>query len=556
MLLRWLPCAGAILVGIGCTGEIGPGEDGDGGGGAGSSEAFEPAAPTLHRLTQIQLSNAWLDLFGEPLMVPADLPQDDAQYGFTSIAAASRTISSVEAEEYEKATYEVLDQVWADGARRDALVGCAIDGITNPCVRTFIEDFASRAWRRPVMSDEVDALEALATTVATDLGDASQGLKFALAAVLQSPHFLFRVELGEVDPDSPTKLRYSSWEMASRLSFLLLDAPPDEELRQSAALGELTTAEGVRVQADRLLEDPRSRPALVRFFRDFMQVKELDTLAKNAGAFPQFSATLGPAMRVEMERMFENIVFEESSDFRQIFTTRETYLNEELARVYGIEGITGPDLRPYVFSADANRAGLLTTAGFLAMNSHETQTSPTHRGRFVQINLLCNDIPPPPPGVDTTLPEADPNAPPSTLRQRLDVHRTNPECAGCHARMDPIGFALENYDAIGAYREQDELGLAIDASAKVEGQDVDGGVDLSNLVAQLPEVGACVARRFYEHAGGHLAGEGDESSVEAVVNDFVGSEYDFKALVVALVTNDGYRYATSAVAEAQEGGSR
>ncbi|NUP05162.1 MAG: DUF1592 domain-containing protein [Polyangiaceae bacterium] len=550
MLVRCLPLVLALPIAIGCTGEIGNDEDGGGGVGAGPSEhAFEPAAPTLHRLTQPQLENSWRDLFGEPLAIPADLPQDDVAYGFTSIAAANRTISSVEAEEYEKATYQILDQVWNDAARRDALVGCTFTAIDDPCVRSFLEDFTTRAWRRPVTSSEIDALVGLASTIATDLDDPTQGLKFGVAAVLQSPSFLFRVELGEPDPTSPSSYRYTSWEMASRLSFLLLDGPPDEGLRQAAQAGDLLTKEGVTAQAERLLDDPRTRAPLVRFFRDFMQVRNLDNLKKNVTAFPQFSATLGPAMRVEIERMFENVVFEEEGDFRQVFTTRETYLNEELARVYGIEGITGPDLVPYVFPEDAKRAGLLTTAGFLAMNAHDTQTSPTHRGRFVQINLLCQDIPPPPAGVDTSLPEPDPGAPPTTLRQRLDVHRTDPACAGCHARMDPIGFALEHYDAIGAYRDQDEQGLSIDSATEVGGEPVADGIELAALVAALPEVGACVARRFYEHAGGHLAGDGDDVSVEDLVTNFVDTDYDFKALVVALVTNDGYRYATPSTEE-------
>lgn len=551
MLPRWLPCWLAVPLAIGCTGDIGNPGDGEGGSGAGSSSpaSFEPAAPTLHRLTQPQLANAWLDLFGEPLEIPGDLPQDDVAYGFTSIAAASRSISGVEAEEYETATYRVLDQVWADPARRDALVGCAITSLEDACVQTFVEDFASRAWRRPLDPDELAPLLDLARGVAIDLADPAQGVKFALAAVLQSPSFLFRVEVGEADPERPELLRFTSWEMASRLSFLLTDAPPDDDLLAAAAAGDLTTAAGVAAQAERLVDDPRARPALVRFFRDFMNIGKLQALKKNQASFPQFSATLGPAMQLEIERMFENVVFEEEGDFRQLFTTKETYLNEELARVYGVEGITGPDYRPYVFPDDAPRAGLLTTAGFLAMNAHETQTSPTHRGRFVQINLLCNDIPPPPPGVSTTLPDPEPGAPAQTLREKLDEHRTNPECAGCHARMDPIGFAFEHYDAIGAFRTQDENGLAIDSQTEVEGQPIADALELGALVAGLPQAGACVARRFFEHAGGHLAGEGDEGSVSALVEAFVDGDYDFKELVVALVVNDGYRYASPASAE-------
>jgi hypothetical protein len=540
----------ALFAMAGCVGVLGDAPETEDIDPQGPESTITRAEPTLHRLTRPQLRNAWLDLFGKPLALPADLPADDALYGFSSIYAARSTIAPVDLEKYENATYQVLDQIWADPARRDALVGCAIPSAGDPCVQSFATSFAARAWRRPVSSEEVAPLLTVAQGVATELGDAPQGVKFMLAAVLLSPHFLFRVETGEVNPDllDPGAYRYTSWEMASRLSFLLLDAPPDEELRAAAERGDLVTEEGVRAQAERLLDDPRARVALVRFFRDFMNVGALDSLDKQPDKFPQITATLGASMRVEVERMFEANVFEHEADFRQLFTTRRTYLNEDLARVYGIEGITGPDFVPVTLPDDGKRAGILTTPGFLALNAHKSQTSPTRRGRFVRLNLLCQDIPPPPPGIDTTLPESDPNKP-TTLRQRLDGHRQDSTCASCHQKMDPIGFAFERFDAIGAHRDVDENNLPIDSSSDVDGAHVDGPVDMATLIATLPDVGACVAQRFYEHAGAHLVGKGEKQNVEQLVNDFVASDYTFKEMVIALVTNDGYRYADKPVME-------
>lgn len=522
-----------------CVGIIGDREQGNTYSSTGA--LFVPAEATLHRLTRPQLRNAWLDLFGEPLAPPADLPADDVLYNFSSIAAARGTISPVDAEKYENATYAVLDQVLASAARRDALMGCAPTSVDDPCVRQFIATFTARAWRRPVADAEIDTLHTLAKTIAGQLNDGAQGIKYMLAAVLQSPHFLFRVDIGETGPEDT--YRYSSWEMASRLSFLLLDAPPDEPLRTAAANDELTDPENVRVHAARLLEDPRARTTLVRFFRDFMNLAKLDSLDKLPEKFPQITATLGPSMRVQMERMFEENVFERQGDFRDLFITRDTYMNEDLARVYGIDGITGLEWAPVTLPDDGRRSGILSTPGFLALNAHKSQTSPTHRGRFIRVNLFCQDIPPPPPGINTTLPEPDPTKP-TTLRERLDEHRTNPQCSGCHDRMDPIGFAFESYDAIGAYREVDETGLAIDTKSSVDGNDITGAADMAALVASLPNVGACIARRFYEHAGAHLAGNSDEAAVEILVDDFVARDYSFKQLVMALVTNEGYRLAS------------
>ena len=535
---KWyLPVLLALAAAGGCVGVIGDPE-----GEASGTATTEPALAeaTLHRLTRPQIQNAWRDLLGEPLAMPTDLPADDVLYGFSSISAARSTISPVDAEKYEAATYHVLDQIFADPVRLEAFTGCPAPKVGDACVDGFVGTFTAKAWRRPAAGDEVAALLALGSKVAADLGDPVQGLKFMLAGVLMSPHFLFRVEVGEPGPEA---YRYTSWEMASRLSFLLLDAPPDAELRGAAKSGELVTSGGVRAQATRLLNDPRARVALTRFFRDFMNIGGLDGLDKQPDKFPQMTATLGPSMRIEIERMFEENVFEREGDFRDLFTTRDTHVNEDLARVYGIEGITGPDWTPITLPDDGKRAGILTTPGFLALNAHKTQTSPTRRGRFIRLNLLCQDVPPPPPGIDTTLPDADPTKP-TTLRERLDAHRKDPACAGCHQKMDPIGFTLERYNSIGAYRDMDENNLPIDSASEIDGAPVDGPMDMTALIAALPEVGACVARRFYEHGGAHLAGKGDEPSVDALVADFVGSNYTFKELVLALVTNNGYRYAS------------
>jgi hypothetical protein len=547
---RWLP--GLALLTAACTGNIG-----DTPAGSGPLEEttapFVPAEPTIYRLTQRQLLNAYLDVLGDPLTLPTDLPPDDQLYGFTSIAAGSTTIAPLDAEQYETAAYDVLDQIWADPGRRDTLVGCAPADAADPCVRAFLEAFATRAWRRPVTSAEVDQLLDLAGELAVDLADTAAALRFAAAAVLQSPHFLFRVEIGEPDPQNPAggRLRFTSWEMASRLSFLLTDGPPDEALLDAAARGDLTAVENLTWHAERMLEKPSARPALVRFFRDFMNVGRLDQLDKSADKFPQFSATLGPAMREEIERLFESVVFDELADFRQLFTTRETFVNHELAELYGIA--IAADEESFVkvtLPDDGRRAGLLTSAGFLALNAHKTATSPTHRGRFVRISLLCQDVPPPPPGVDTTIPEFDPSQP-TTLRQRLQAHRDNPQCRSCHERMDPIGFAFEHFDAIGAWRD-DEEGLAIDTSTDLDGQPVSDAAGMGAMIAALPEASECIARRFYQHATAHLDKPGDEAAVKALVDGFVASNYQFKSLVVAMVLNDGFRYATSPGSEGEE----
>jgi hypothetical protein len=548
-----------LLVGLlaptGCIGEIGnQGASGEETDPPPVQPSFIPAEATLHRLTAMQLQNSWLDLFGEPLALPSDLPGDDRLYGFSSIAAASTTIAPVDAEKYEQATYAVLDQVWSDPARRTALLGCDDASLNEACLRPFLESFLEQAWRRPAATDEVTQLLTLMSAIGADLGDPIAGVKFGLAAVLQSPHFLFRVEVGEQDPQRADLLRFTHWEMASRLSFLLADSPPDEELRQAAREGKLQDPQRVEEEARRLLALPRAKEALTRFFRDFMNVTALDTVDKSAEAFPQFSATMGASMRSEMEQIFQAVAFDPAADFRSVFSTRETFLNEELANLYGVEWTGAQDFVPVTLAADSARAGLLTTPGFLALNAHETQTSPTHRGRFVRINLLCEDIPPPPPGVSTSLPEPEPGQPLQTLRERLAQHRNDPACAACHDQMDPIGFAFEQFDAIGRFRTVDENGLMLDVETEVNGVPLTGAVEMAAYIAELPQASACIARRFYEHAGAHLATEGEATEVQTVVDEFVASDFAFQSLVVSLVTNDGFRYATPQAEETMEQG--
>lgn len=560
----------SLTAAAGCVGDLGdPGADQDGAGlgfpdgssgpGAGSGgsgggtidqpgDGFDPPPPTSHRLSSSQYASAVRTLFGEPLAIPLTPTEDYSKFTYSSIDLATRSISRLEVEQYEAAAYAVVDQVWADPARRDALIGCAPATASDACVRSFYERFARIAWRRTPTTAEVDRLVELGQTIATDLGDTWRGLRFATASILMSPHFLWRVEVGERDA-STGLTRFTSLEMASRLSFLIWDGLPDEELLSLGESGALSDVETVRDQARRLVGDDRARGALAKFFRELMILYDIDaTLQKDPAVFPQLTETLGASMRIEIEKQFQDVVFDQEGDFRKLLTTRTTFVNEELARVYGIEGVVGPEFVRVELPDDGKRAGLLTTAGFLAnnkaKNAYVAETSPTHRGRFIRLKLLCMDIPPPPPGeVDTNVPPADPENP-TTLRERLGEHVQNDECNGCHQFMDPIGFSLQNYDAIGAWRDT-ELGLPIDATAEVEGQMVDGGVEMAELLADLPVVSECIARNFYAHAIGRVEDpdDADARPLETLVEDFASGDYDFKNLVVELVVNEGFRYA-------------
>jgi hypothetical protein len=503
---------------------------------------FAPAPASLKRLTRRHYEQTIRDLLGD-VTVPSDLEVDTPLYGFTTVGAASLTVSPRAAEQFEAAALDLARQLFSDGARRESFVGCAPATADEPCVRAFIDRFGLRAFRRPLTIEELDRWSALAVTIATSFRDVWVGLEMTVAGILQSPYFLYRVELGTPDPEDGTRLRYASYEMASRLSYFIASTTPDDELLDAAAAGGLDDAAGIRREVLRLLDREGAKASLGLFFEEHLKLDRLNGLTKDGETYPQMSVTLPAAMKGEVLALVEDIVFARGADLRELFSGRTTFVNAELARVYNLPGIEGDAFQRFTFPANSPRAGILTSPGFLALNSHATATSPTFRGKYVRQALLCQEIPPPPPGVTTTLPEPDPNAGPQTLRQRLEtLHLANPTCAACHNRMDPVGFGFESFDAIGAYRTTDN-GLPVDPTGDLDGQRFRSTRELAELVARHENLGPCLSRMAYRYASAHLETDGETQTIEDVSTAFATSGYRFKDLVVAIATSDGFRLA-------------
>ncbi|MCB9617813.1 MAG: DUF1592 domain-containing protein [Sandaracinus sp.] len=513
---------------------------------------FAPAAATLHRLTRSEYLASVADLFPEGAPLPTDLEVDTPLYGFTTVGGSELTISPRAAEQYEAAARQLAAYAFADATRRDAFLGCTIDAPGDACVRAFLGRFARRAWRRPLEPAELDALVTLAADLGTRLRDGNRGLELALGAVLQSPHFLFRVEIGEPDPEDTTRRRYTSLEMASRLSYFLWGTTPDDALLDAAERGDLVTETGLRAAVARLTADPRAAQSMGRFFGEHMALDRLDAVTKDPELYPQLTPSLLASMRAELETLFADHALGEG-DVRDLFVTDRAYVDAELAAVYGVSAPGSEGLQPVSLPSESERGGLLGRAGFLTLWSHATLTSPTTRGRFVRMNLLCEDVPPPPPGVDTTLPHGD--GTPKTLRERLEIHRSNAACAGCHDRMDPIGFAFEHFGPLGEWRDTDE-GLPIDTTTEMDGTPVANAAELGAVLAEDPRVAECLSRRLYRYATGHLEERGEEIVVRDLGDTLVDAEHRFLALMNALVTSDGFRYAATDPEAACTTGSR
>ena len=496
-----------------------------------------PAPPVLPRLTQRQYLNSIEALLGPGLPVPP-LEPDTSPYLFASIGATSTTLSELGVQQYEEAADLFTGIVFADAARREALVGCLPAAPGDACVTDFIIRFGKRAYRRPLHTDEQARWLLMATELAN--GDAWQGLRYAVAGMLQSPHFLYRVELGEPDPLDPTRLRYTGHEMATRLSFLLWNTMPDDALLTAAANGDLLTDAGLRAETERLLADPRARTAIRDFFTQFLDLGRLDGITRDPVRHPLFTPTLIESMRTEVRLLVEDLIYRQQGDIRSIFSTRRTFLNSELAALYGVlaPGATPITFVPVELPEDGPRAGILTLGAFLTMNAHETENSPTARGKYVRSRVLCQDVPAPPPDIDLNLDPEEGEG--KTLRERLEQHRADPTCAGCHAFIDPPGFLFEHFDPIGAWRDLDN-GNPIDSSGDLDGMPLADARGLAELLKDDKRVGRCIVTQLYRHAIGRRDRSSEWGELDEVAADFADEGYRFTELLQILVTSEVFR---------------
>ena len=543
-----------VLAAAGCTGSI------DGGAAGASSRertvepaVFTPAPAALHRLTRAEYVASVDSLFASGITVPeSGLPTDTSLHGFTTIGHSEITITPVEVEQYETAAQALMTQA-IDPAHRAGVFGCDVIADAG-CLRAFVVRFGRLAWRRALGADEVDQLVSLGVSIGTALRDPWAGAGYVLSAILQSPHFLFRVEIGTPDPAMPGRYRYDRYELASRLSFLLWGGPPDDALLDAAEAGVLDDEAGLRSEAERMLDDDRTRPAMQRFFGEFMSLDRLDSVQKSATLFPEWTPTLRASMRTELLEVFGD-VWDRDADVRTLLSTDQTYVDSELAALYGLPDPGAGMRRRTTLPPSARRGGILGRAGFLAMWSHATVTSPTRHGKFILTSLLCEAIGEPPPGAIADL-SADPDRTPRTLRQRLEArHATRPDCASCHARIDPLGFPLEDFDAIGRRRALDN-GLPIDATAEVHGTAIDGAGELGAVLATDPAVSACFARRMFRYGFGHVEARGELPALTLLEREFAAEGHGLRELALLLVESDAFRFASPPAGECTDGATQ
>jgi hypothetical protein len=376
--------------------------------------------------------------------------------------------------------------------------------------------------------------------VKRDGGTFEEGLATAIQAILLSPHFLFRLEQVPAMPLPIASARsLSQHELASRLSYFLWSSMPDDALLAAADRGRLAQPAALAAQVKRMLLDPKSHALVENFGGQWLQVRRLESVKPDRKRFPNFDEYLRLSMQRETELFFESIVREDRS-ILDFIDANYTYLNERLANFYNVPNVQGTEFRKVSFPTDAHRGGLLGQASVLTISSYANRTSPVLRGKWVLENLVGTPPPPPPPDVPN-LDEAKLGLS-SSMREQLEQHRQNAICASCHVRMDPLGFGLENFDAIGAWRTKDGL-FPINASGTLpDGKSFDGPQGLISILKAQPDAFAeCLARKLLIYALGRGLEPGDDPAVKTIVKNVGTDNYRFSSLVLGIVNSEPFQ---------------
>lgn len=498
-----------------------------------SAEAIPPsdepsiavASPTLRRLTIAQYHNIITDVFGDGLLIPSNLEPDISYEGLQALGATITTLSPVGIERYESASYSITEQIVENPEKMTLLFPC--DTSVDSCVQDSITDIGKQLWRRPLENIQIERLMNIYHSVSL-ASDTNTGIQYALAAVLQSPHFLYRMEY------SPTLTAY---ELASRLGFFLWNSAPDLELLELAESGELLDVAILAEQVDRMMLDPKHQQGLRNFFTELLSLYELDTLTKDPLVFDHASPDLYQSAKEETLRTIQYII-ENDQDFRDILTTQTTFVDRRLAALYDIPAPSMTGFGEVWLDASQQRRGLLMQASMLNIHAHSTSTSATKRGIFIRKTLLCQKIPPPPANVDTSLPEATSEAP--TLRERLQVHFEEPSCAVCHEMMDLVGLGLENFDGIGRWRNR-ENGGEIDPSGLLDGAEFLDAWELAETVKNHDNFGSCLSEHVYAYAMGHVVDDDQEAFRDWLVENLQYSNWSFDSLLRTIALSETFR---------------
>ncbi len=498
----------------------------------------EPGPRRLRLLTRGEYASAVTDLLFITRPSVDNLPVESVVDGFDNNAGAA-VVTNRHLDEFLSTSERLATQ--ALGASKVRLAPCAP---AAGCDRTFIQNFGQRAFRRPLAPDEVTRYLTLFSPANTG-GSFDKGMELVIRTMLSSPYFLYRSEMGDRAADGTFRL--SGYEIATALSFFLWGTTPDDPLMEAARSGALAQPAGFEAAARRLIEDRRSRPGMVAFFRQWLGTDGFLFTNKDAAVYPTFDDAVRRAMVDEQDAFVSHVVYNGTGKLGELFTADYTFASQPLARFYGLAGggATPVQIPGRTTPQAGTRGGLLLLGSVLGMYAHANESSPVRRGVFVRARLLCQTLPPPPENLNIMPPGLDPRL---TTRARFARHSSEDVCKACHKFIDPVGFGFERYDGVAAYRTI-EAGEAIDESGDVVGMEslesdastpFDGPADLARLLAASPNAQACFARQMFRYARGGEDGGRDSCAIRRLQTLFQESGFDIKRLLLEVVRQKSF----------------
>ena len=494
-----------------------------------------PIKVAVRRITESQYRHTIADVFGSQIKINARFEPEKREERLLAIGSSELSLTSSGFEQYFALASSISDQVLAE-KQRTASVPCKPDipnQANDACARQFIETYGERLFRRPLTQSETSARLKIASTGAQQSGDFYAGLKLALTSLLVAPEFLFRVETAERDPANRWQYRLDGYTKASRVSFLLWDSAPDQELLAAARSGDIHTEAGLKQQLTRLTSSPRFEQGVRAFFTDMLQLDGFENLVKDPAIYPKFNQSVSDSAKEQVLKTTIDLLVNQKRDYRDLFTSNETFINRPLASVYKVPFASSGEWARFTFPQSSERSGILTQIAFLSLFSHPGTSSPTKRGIKLYEIFMCEVTPDPPPDVDFSKVQ---DSTKGTVRGRLLDHMKNTGCAGCHRRTDPPGLALEHFDGLGQLRKIENGGV-IDVTADLNGMKLDGAQGLGKFLRDDPRVCACLVRNVYTYGVGRKTDMRDEDYLAGQVKAFAGNGYRMPDLMVQIASS-------------------
>ncbi len=495
-----------------------------------------PVKVAVRRITETQYRHTIAEVFGPQIKINARFEPEKREDGLLAIGSAQLSLTSAGFEQYFALANSIAEQVLGDKQRTVLCKPGDPAQADDACARQFIERYGERLFRRPLTEPETSARLKVAAMGARQSGDFYAGLKLALTSLLVAPEFLFRVETAEPDPANRLQYRLDGYTKAARLSFLLWDSTPDQELLDAASNGAIHTEAGLKQQVNRLVNSPRFEDGVRAFFADLLQLDGVENLVKDPAIYPKFNQAVSDSAKEQTLKTVVELLVRQNRDYRDLFTSNDTFINRPLAAVYRVPFAANGDWARYTFPPSSGRSGIFSQISFLSLFAHPGTSSPTKRGIKLLEIFMCEATPDPPANVDFSRVQ---DSTKGTVRGRLLDHMQNVGCAGCHRRTDPPGLALEHFDGLGQLRTQ-ENGSRIEVTGDLNGAKFEGAQGLGKLLHDAPEVSDCLVRKVYAYAVGRKLEEQDEGYLSGQAKVFADGGYRLPGWMVQMATSPAF----------------